>query len=268
MNRFLRLARNLLIIWLGFIAALFLLQREMLYHPGPSRPDPAQIETLPGFEVLTLNTADGLLLNSWYQPPQESMPLIVHFHGNAGDISHRYPKLRPLMDQGYGLLLFDYRGFGGNEGTPDQAGLIADATAAAHKAQELAGENHPIVFYGESIGTGVAAEAALTFRPEALILETPYSTISDVASHRFPFVPFMSWLVQDNYSVVAPLTQLDLPVLILLGQQDTIVPVRFGIRAADAAKNGETWVSAKGGHNDLYQHGAAEAVTRFLQSLP
>jgi hypothetical protein len=193
-------------------------------------------------------------------------------HGNAGNVAHRAEKVRPFMDQGYGVLLVGYRGYGGNPGAPSEEGLYHDAEAAlAFLAAHNVGPDRQIL-YGESLGSGVAVEmaqrrAAAGAPVAGVVLEAPYTSMPAAAAHHYPFVPASS-LIIDKYDSLAKIEQINAPLYIFHGDQDIIVPQSLGrdlFDAADTPKRAQ-WIDGAG-HNDLYDFGAAEGVMDFLRGL-
>src|SRR5205823_11667987 len=163
-----------------------------------------------------------------------------------------------------GVLMLEYRGYGGNPGIPIEAGLYADGGAALGF---LAGQGIPdnrLVFYGESLGSAVAVHAATNRKIAALVLEAPFTTLAAAAFYHYPFIP-VSLLLWDRFDSLSAIPAVSAPLLILQGEHDRVVPVRFGralLAAAHDPKEG--WFSPDAGHNDLSRHGALEAMFDFL----
>jgi uncharacterized protein len=246
------------------VGGLYVFQRHLLYLPDTRRPELGELAAL-GVREVTLITSDGLSLLAWYLPPRHGHPVIAYFHGNGGHIGYRAERLRWFADNGFGALMAEYRGYGGNPGTPTEGGLLADGAAAL---DFLAGEGitaERLVIYGESLGSGVAAPLAAQRQVAALILEAPFSSVAEVAQYHYSFIPAAA-LVRDRFDSVASIGRVKAPVLVLHGERDRIVPLRFG-RAlfAAAPEPKEFWLAPKGGHENLVRYGAFEAVSRFLQ---
>lgn len=254
--------------YVGLVGVMYLAQRQLMYHPGGSPGSPAAsgvAEMVP----LHIATADGLKLQSWFSAPRDGRPVIVYFHGNAGHIGDRGFKARPFLDAGFGVLLVGYRGYGGNPGNPSEKGFYRDAEAAlAHlNAADLAPEDW--VFYGESLGTGVAVEMAKR-RAEAgtpvaaLVLEAPFTSMGDAAQSRYPYLPARV-LVRDRYDSVGKIAAVEAPVLIFHGDRDAVVPYALGRRLFGAAREPKSFERIEGArHNDLFDFGVADIVIRFV----
>ncbi|MFB3134581.1 MAG: alpha/beta hydrolase [Rhodospirillales bacterium] len=256
------------VVYVVLVAALYVFQRNILYFPDTSVPSPVH-SGVPEMQPVTLETEDGLKLLAWYRAA-EGKPVLVYFHGNAGNIGARGFKVRPYLDAGFGVLLVSYRGYGGNPGSPTDEGLYADARAALDflKARGVAPER--TVLYGESLGTGVAVQMASELGPEnpvaALVLEAPFTSMGDVAAHHYPYVP-ARWLIKDRFDSAAKIGGVKAPVLVIHGDRDRTIPVKFGkllFEAAVEPKEGR-WLEG-GDHNDLYDFGAARIVVEFLRA--
>ncbi len=247
------------LVYLGALAYLYFNQRNMIYFPDTTRPT-----SVPGVQDSIVKTKDGLTLWGWFLPPQGSKPIVVLFHGNAGNYSHRIWKAATMHEQGYGVVLAEYRGYGGNPGKPDKEGLFNDGRAWMEFA---AAQNRPVVIYGESIGTAVAVAMAAEYQPAGLILESPFSALADVAQSKYRIVP-VSLLLKDKFDSAALIKDVKTPKLFIHGDMDRTVPLRFGRKLYDAAPEPREFVKIEGaGHNDLYDYGAALHITRFLSTI-
>lgn len=245
------------------VGGLFLAQRRLLYHGDSEVPERALAEAEDMAEV-RLSTADGLDLLAWYKEAEPGRPTILHLHGNAGHIGHRVGKVRPFLDDGVGVLLLEYRGFGGNPGAPSERGLLADGRAGLAFLDAAGVRPADTVLYGESLGSGVAVGLAAERRVGALVLEAPFTSVADVAQAHYWYVPVRP-LVLDRFDSAARIADVRCPVLVLHGARDGVIPIRYGRALYDAAAHPKSaWWSEAAGHDDLYEHGAAEAVARFL----
>ncbi|MBT5048388.1 MAG: alpha/beta hydrolase [Rhodospirillaceae bacterium] len=254
-------------IYLVLLVGLFFFQRTLIYHPDPARPAPAAWG-VPDMAAVTLTAADGLSLLAWWKPPQAGdRPVVVFFHGNAGHIGFRGAKVRPYLEQGFGVLLVSWRGYGGNDGKPTEAGLYEDGKAALGFLADLSIAEARIVLYGESLGSGVAVELASRGHGGALVLEAPYTALPRVGAAHYPIFP-VRWLMWDKFDSIAKIGGIPLPLYIVHGEQDGVIPVRFGkalLAAAQEPKQGLFIPLA--GHNNLYQFGAAGHIVGFIQGV-
>lgn len=266
MRLFKRLLLALTIIYVVHVAITYYFQRDFMYltHTTP----PTLSETVvPEMQDVTIPTRDGLKLHGWYHPAKEGKTTVLFLHGNAGNVFHRGHKARALIDAGYGILLFDYRGYGHSEGSPTEEGLYIDAIAALDFTDIKAGD---MVYWGESIGTGVAAWLASEEPPLGLILETPYTTMEElVAKHYYRHIPFAERLVKDKYDVINNVRDLqNVPLLVMHGTSDLIVPYTYGKAVYEAAGEPKQFWSVEGGeHNNLHAFSSLEAVVAFLDTL-
>lgn len=247
------------------VAGLYLVQRSLLYFPDRSVPDPARYGLADAITPIDYRTADGLVLSAWYRPAARTdQATIVYFHGNAGHHGDRGPVVRYLWEAGYGVLLAGYRGYGGNPGTPSEAGLAADARAAVDWLTEQGVAPGCMVLYGESLGSGVAVRLASETPVAAVLLESPFSSIADVGQAQYPIFP-VKLLLRDRFDSLSRIAGIGAPLLVMHGEADRTVPIRFGRRLFDAAVEPKRawWVPAAG-HVDLHRHGASDVVLEFL----
>lgn len=250
-------------LWLLLAGGLFLGQRAILFRPDRTVPDIARIE-LPGLAATRLATADGLSLLAWTLPGGADAPVILYLHGNAGHIGYRAERIRAIAAMGWGGLIPEYRGYGGNPGQPSEAGLRQDAAAAlaALRAQGIAPGR--IVLWGESLGSGLAAWLAARHEVGAVVMETPYTSIAAIAKQRYPFIP-VDMLLKDRFDSLAELPGIAAPILVAVAGRDRIVPPSMGHDLHAAARApAELWVAPEAGHSDLRQHGLVEAIAAFL----
>ncbi|MCK5167836.1 MAG: alpha/beta hydrolase, partial [Rhodospirillaceae bacterium] len=214
------------------VAVVFLMQRDFMYFPDQTRPDPSASVT-PEMKVVNYKTFDGLELSSWYYPPRdETFPVVVHFHGNGGNIGNRAATARILIDKGYGVLLAEYRGYGGNPGTPDEPKLMFDGKAAIDFIASQGIPTTRVVAYGESLGSGIAVSLAMDAAFDgghfkAVVLESPFSTAVDVGRAHYPFFP-VGLLMKDRFESTPRISAIRAPLLIIHGDQDKVIPIRLG----------------------------------------
>lgn len=218
------------------IAVLLILawtqQRRLLYFP---EPDPGPAPT--GWSEVTILTEDGLELGAWYHGYRrgDSGPVVVVFPGNGGNRAGRLPVGNALVQRGYAVLLVDYRGYGENPGAPSESGLGADARAA-HRYVRSVHPAEPIVYLGESLGAAVATGLAAELPPDALILGSPFTALADVGRFHYPWA--LGFLIWDSYPSLERFESgvlADVPVLVLAGTEDSVVPLAQSRAIADAA---------------------------------
>lgn len=231
----------------GLLAVLWSTQRRLIYYPTPG-PVPSAASVLPVGQDVELTTDDGMRLGAWYFPgPRRSAVLV--FNGNGGDRSVRAPLAVALNRMGLSVLLFDYRGYGGNPGRPSEAGLAADARAAQ---EWLAGRRDVdrIAYFGESLGAAVAVGLAVEKPPAALVLRSPFTSLGDVGAIHYRWLPVRRLLL-DRYPSIERIPSLTAPLLVIAGDRDDIVPATLSRQLYEAAPQPKQWLLVRGaGHND------------------
>ena len=247
------------------VAGLYAAQRRLLFVPDTTEPDPLRAG-VPEVEVIGVPTADGLSLLAWYVPPREADGFtVLLLHGNAGNIAHRAGRLRALNQLGWGVLLLEYRGYGGNAGSPSEAGLVMDAQAGLAELRRRGVAANRTLLWGESLGTGLAVRLGSENPVAAVLLDSPYTSITDAAARQYPFVPVRQ-LLKDRFESLSRVAGIAAPILVMQGSADRLVPPAMG-RAIAAAANvpAEVWVAPGAGHVDLGPYGAVEAAAAFVR---
>lgn len=248
-----------------FSLMLFFGQRYILFENAPygNIRQPSTVG-MGGIRTIRVTTSDGLGLSMWYRKAHGTCPTVVDFHGNGGDVKSRAFKMEPFLHAGWGGFFVEYRGYGGNPGRPSEAGLEEDARAALRYLAAEGVSPSEAVFLGASLGSGVAVKAALEFKPAALILEAPYTSIADVANTRYWFAP-TKLLTRDVFPSVDRIASLKSPLLIIHGEQDLTIPVELAHRLLEAAPEPKRGVFIPGaGHSNLFAMGAIEAINAFV----
>jgi len=261
------------LIVLGVIAAaygllvtvLYFTQASLLYLPAvPTRA----IESSPRViglhhEEVWLRAADGVRLHGWFVPAERARATVLFFHGNAGNISHRLDSIRLFHQLGLAVFILDYRGYGRSEGRPSEAGIHQDALAAWRYLtveRELGGSH--IVLFGRSLGAAVAAWLAARTQPGALILESAFTSVPDLAAELYPWLP-ARWLIRFHYAARDELAAVRCPVLIVHSPDDEIIPFRHGEALYAVARDPKELLRLRGGHND----GFVVSGSRYTRGL-
>lgn len=250
-RRVLVVSACLLLALVLLVGLMWSMQRSFVFMPMGGEPPPAA-EVIEGAEDVRLHTEDGLELGAWFVPPQgaDRQTAVLVTNGNAGNRESRAPLARSLAAEGFSVLLFDYRGYGGNPGSPSEAGLAMDARAAADALAERGFEAERTVYFGESLGAAVAANLAFERPPAALFLRSPFSSLADMGNHHYPIVP-VRLLLRDEFPVTERVAELDMPTTVVAADADTIVPPEQSHEVAEASPNlHEEVVLADTGHND------------------
>lgn len=225
-------------------------QRRLIYFPTPG-PLPSAAMVLPHGRDVVLDTDDGIRLGAWYFPVDGHATAVLVCNGNGGDRSMRAALAAALNRMGLSVLLFDYRGYGGNPGRPSEEGLAADARAAqAWLAAQPDVDPQRMVYFGESLGAAVAVGLALRRPPAALVLRSPFTSLADVAAVHYPWLPARRLLL-DRYPSIERIASVSAPLLVIAGDRDGIVPESLSRRLHDAAGEPKHYVVVRGaGHND------------------
>lgn len=246
------------------VGALYFGQRRLMYFPDSTVPEPAAYG-VPEMTALRLPAGGGVEILTWWHPPaDETRPVVIYFQGNADHIGNRGYKARILIDAGVGVLLAGYRYNAGAGGEPSEEALISDGAAAVDSVIARGVTPRRIVLYGESLGTGVAVALAAGREIGGLILESPFSSVADVAQSRYWFA-LARWLVRDTYDSVARIGRVEAPILLFHGDADTTIPVRFARKLFAAAPEPKEGHFLPGGtHVDLWDRGAGRLVLDFL----
>lgn len=254
------------IAYLALAAWMFFAQRSLMYFPDRSVPDPAAAG-FPDMTVVSYTTEDGLDLSAWYKEAPAGKPTVVYFHGNAGNLHNHSWVARPLIGAGYGVLLVEYRGYGGNPGAPTEDGLYADGRAALAFLDQKGVGMDGIVLFGQSLGTGVAVKLAAETAPKALILQSPYTSIADVGQRAYWYMP-VKLLAKDRFDSKSRIGGVTAPLYVVYAEEDEIVPPDITLALFDAAGEPKTIEAVPGArHNDLGSSGGIEKVLAFLAGL-
>ena len=240
-------------VFLLFVGFIWWNQRSMIYLPTRELL-PVDPDRLAGLQEVEFPTRDGLRLGGWFVPARgaRSGVSFLVLNGNGGNRSYRTPLAEALSSAGHSVLLFDYRGYGGNPGSPSEAGLLADARAARRYllSRDDAGSDR-LVYFGESLGAAVAITLAREHPPSALILRSPFTSLADVGRVHYPYLP-VSLLLADRFPSVEIIGELACPVMIVAGEADRIIPFEQSRRLFEAAPDPKRFLPVPGAdHNDL-----------------
>ncbi len=254
------------------MALLWAFQRQMIYFPDNSQVPPAA-EVIEGARDVTLHTEDGLDLDAWFVPadgPAQTAPMAVLVApGNGGNRAGRAGLALELSARGLAVLLMDYRGYGGNPGSPSEEGLAADAIAASEALERLGYPPDRTIYFGESMGGGVVAALQDRRPPAGIVLRSPFTELADVGAHHYPFLP-VRLLLRDRFPVAEHLSSSTVPVTVIYAENDSVVPSALSARVADAATHlVERVVIPRADHNDPVMFGPrmADAVARLVQEV-
>ena len=261
--------KTALVVLVGLYALVVLLawsaQRFLVYGPDPTRIDPSALG-LPGVEERRLTAPDGVAVVAWYARAKAQQPTLLYFHGNGGNLANRSEVIRRFMSVGLGVYMMSYRGYSGSGGVPSEVDNVADARRAHADLVGLGVPPADIVLYGESLGSGVATQIALEVPAAGIILDAPFTSIVDLGSRSYPFLP-VRWLLTQRYETIRIIGRVRMPLLVVHGEADRIVPVEMGrqVFAAAVQATPKQLVTLPGaGHNNHMRFGSFEAIVAFL----
>ncbi len=241
--------------------------RVFMYFPDPARFSPAEAGLL-GVEEVELASGDGETLIAWFAKAEPGQPTFLYFHGNAGNAAGRSEKIEIMRTGGAGVFYLNNRGYGGSTGSPTEKHNVADALTAYDYLLGSGVGAGDIVLYGESLGTGQATQLAGQRQVRAVVLEAPLTSTVDVGKRTYFFLP-LNLLLTDQYRNVRHMANVNVPVLVLHGELDEVIPVAMGKRIyAAASEPKKLELLSAGHHSDLFDHGAWERVLAFLNPVP
>lgn len=235
--------------YLIFVVFLFISQSHYVYYPERVLlANPASIGL--DFESISFESADGVTLSGWFIPSESPKGVILFCHGNAGNISHRLESIQIFHRLGVDVFIFDYRGYGRSEGRPTEQGTYKDAEAAwQYLVEERKVHPSEVIIFGRSLGGAVASWLAQQRRPGALILESTFSSLPDIAARLYPYLP-VRLLLRFEYNTAQHLGKVDCPLLIVHSRDDEIMPFTQGRRLFELAKEPKEFLEISGTHNE------------------
>ena len=248
------------VAYAGVLGFMFVNQRALQYDPYGAVTRLADAG-LPEARDVAIPVGDGVV-NGWYAPPRGQNPLILYLKGNADTFTAEHARYRRWLDDGFGFLAFDYRGFPASPGAIGEAGILADALAAFDWA---AGQGAPVVIWGRSLGSGPATFAASRRDARALLLETPFYSALAVAQARYPWLP-VHWVMLDQFRVDQWILGVAEPIMIAHGTADSTIPSDNSTRLeALLGGRAELWIEPGAGHGDLWSRGLWGRARPFFE---
>ena len=217
------------------VAYMYFNQRKLLYLPSENNylDDPINFK----YEEVFIKVEKNLKLKSWWiKNNLKNKKTLVFFHGNAGNLSNRTYKLNQLSQLDINILIIAWRSFSGNEGEPSEQNLYNDAKKTIDWLNSRGVKNKNIILYGESLGTGIAVELGQTNQFGGIILESPFTSMTNAAKNIYPWLP-VKYLLKDKYDSEKKIKNLQIPILIMHGKKDNIVPFKMGKKLYDLANN-------------------------------
>ncbi len=257
------------LIILGYVLVLIFLyfnQRNLMYHPNENNYSDDQL--LVKIEEVKILTEDNIELLGWYHKKNlENNKTILYFHGNAGSLENRIHKLNHFNEMNVNFLIIAWRGFSGNEGSPSEEGLYQDGMSALKWLFDKGVKEKNIVIYGESLGTGVASHLSQNRNFAGVILETPFTSMIDAAKKFYPYIP-VKLLLKDRFDNKSKIKNINVPILIMHGEADQIVPFDMGKKIYEIANEPKySYFTKHDDHMMEYDVSLIKALSSFLKGL-
>ena len=238
-------------------------QRNLLYHPSENNYQGDNIDFY--YEEVFIEVDENIKLKSWIiEKDLKNYKTILFFHGNAGDLSNRIHKLNKLNKLDVNILLISWRGFSGNSGRPTEKNLYQDGKKSVQWLNDYGVENKDIVLYGESLGTGVATELGQDNSFAGVILESPFTSITEAAKIYYPYLP-IDLLIKDRYDSLQKIKNINTPILIMHGKKDDVVPFKMGVELFDKANQPKfSYFSENDDHMMEFNDQLMNSIRKFL----
>ena len=254
------------LVYLTVVVSIYFYQRSLLYHPNENNYYGDNLTV--NVENVKIQTSDNLILNGWFHKKDiKNFKTLVFFHGNAGTLDNRIYKLNHFKDIDINFLIIAWRGFSGNEGKPTEKNLYIDGQSAVNWIINKGVKEEDIILYGESLGTGIASEIAQHKNYAGVILETPFTSMIAAAKKFYPYLP-VNLLLKDKYENDKKINNINIPIMVLHGKKDTIVPFSMGKKIFELAKEPKySYFTEYDNHMMEYDEQLVTALKRFLTSL-
>tara|TARA_B100001121_G_C18612695_1_gene585234 strand:+ start:368 stop:1186 length:819 start_codon:yes stop_codon:yes gene_type:complete len=270
----LKKAKNILLLFFQLVILIYILiltflyfyQRNLLYHPNENNYSGDHISV--NIQKVKVKTNDGIELLGWYHEKDlKRFKTILFFHGNAGTLENRIHKLNHFQEMDVNFLIIAWRGFSGNKGSPTEKGLYEDGKSAINWLIDKGIKEKNIVVYGESLGTGVATHLSQNKNFAGVILETPFTSMIDAAKNFYPYIP-VSFLLKDKFNNKNKIRNINVPVLIMHGEIDQIVPYSMGKKIYEIANEPKfSYFTKHDNHMMVYDENLVKALKSFLKGL-
>ena len=265
-NNLLLFLQIIVLIYFLILIFLFFYQRNLMYHPNENNYSDDQLSVF--IEKVKINTSDNIELLGWYHEKDlKKHKTIIFFHGNAGSLENRIHKLNHFKDMNINFLIIAWRGFSGNKGKPTEEGLYADGNSAINWLKEKGLKDEDIIIYGESLGTGIATEIAQNKNFAGLILETPFTSMIEAAKNFYPYIP-VGLILKDKYENNEKIKNINVPILVMHGESDQIVPFWMGKKIFNLASEPKySYFTKYDDHMMEYDDKLVLALKSFVDSL-
>jgi fermentation-respiration switch protein FrsA (DUF1100 family) len=257
---------GILVVYFSILILLFIFQRNLMYHPNENNYYGEKLEV--EIEKVKIRTSDNINLLGWFHKKNlENNKTILFFHGNAGNLENRINKLNHFNDLNVNFLIIAWRGFSGNDGNPTENNLYIDGKSALEWLTNNGVDENNIIIFGESLGTGIATEIAQKGNFAGLILETPFTSMVEAAKNFYPYIP-VGLLLKDKYENQKKIKSINIPVLVMHGEADKIVPFWMGKKIFDLANNPKySYFTKDDDHMMEYDSNLVSMLNDFLKRL-
>ena len=257
---------GIIVIYLLILAFLFIFQRSLMYHPDENNYSGDKLEV--DIQKVRIKTKDNIELLGWFHNKNlEDYKTILYFHGNAGKLENRIHKLNHFKEMNVNFLIIAWRGFSGNNGNPSEKGLYIDGESAIKWLQNKGIHEDNIILYGESLGTGIATQISQNKNFAGLILETPFTSMIEAAKNFYPYIP-VGLLLKDKYDNQKKIRNINIPVLVMHGEADQIVPFWMGKKIYEIANQPKySYFTKFDDHMMEYDEKLVLVLKRFIKSL-
>ena len=265
-NFFLEFIIGIIVVYISVLIVLFIFQRSLMYHPLENNYFGDKLEV--NVEKVKITTSDNINLLGWFHKKNlKKFKTIVYFHGNAGSLENRIHKLNHFKDMDVNFLIISWRGFSGNSGKPSEQGLYKDGKSTIDWLKKLGLDEKDIILYGESLGTGVATELAQYNDFAGLVLETPFTSMVEAAKNFYPYIP-VGLLLKDKYKNDIKIQNISIPILVMHGESDQIVPFWMGKKIYEIANQPKySYFTKLDDHMMEYDEKLVFALKTFIKSL-
>ena len=256
----------IILCYLLIVFFVFFNQRNLLYHPSENNYNTDQAKF--SYEEIFIPTTNGNNLKAWFHKKDlNNKKTLIFFHGNAGDLGNRIYKLNLIKDFDINFLIVAYRGFSGNKGKPTELGLYKDARSALNWLTKQNINDDQIIIYGESLGTGVSIEVAQNKKFAGIILESPFTSMVDAGKFYYPYLP-VSLLLKDRYETIKKLKNINIPILIMHGKKDRIVPFHMGKKVFEKANEPKfSYFPDNDDHMMDYNEDLLKSLSTFFKTI-
>ncbi len=266
MNIYTQILLIFVLIYFFILVSTYLFQRNLLYHPTENNYFGDKITV--SIDKVKIKTKDNIELSSWFHNKNiNEYKTVLFLHGNAGSLENRIHKINHFKDIDINFLIIAWRGFSGNKGKPTEQGLYEDARSAVRWLKTKGVKENNIIIYGESLGTGVAAEIAQNKNFAGIILESPFTSMIAAGKDKYPYLP-VRLLLKDKYESDKKIKNINIPILIMHGKVDNIVPFHMGKKMYELANEPKySYFSEYDDHMMEYNQKLLKTLNDFITSL-